>query len=362
VRILLVRLREIGDVVFTTPVVTALRRRFPEAHLTYLVEPAAAPVVVGSRDLDEVIVVPRQHGWRGLGGDVALIRRLRAAQYDLAIDFHGGPRASFLTWLSGARTRVGYEVIGRAWMYTVRVARPRALRPRHSVENQWDLVASLGCDPPDRVTCPVSMPVDPMAERRVVDRLSAAAVRPTDRLVIMHVSAGNPFRRWPISSFAAVAAHLAASNASCRVLVTSGPSEATAASAVIAEARAALIEEAADRVLDAGEFSLAELRALADRAAVYIGGDSGPMHVAATSRIPIVSLYGPTLPARSEPWRDPAWPVEAIEVNGLPCRPCDQRRCEPGDYRCLMRISAEQVIAAVERVLDRARVTEASGR
>ena len=360
-RILLVRLRQIGDVVFTTPVVAALRQRFPEAHLTYLVEPAAAAVVVDSRNLDEVIVAPRQRGVGGLGAEIALVRRLRAAHYDLAIDFHGGPRASLLTWLSGARTRIGYDVIGRAWMYTDRVARPRALRPRHSVENQWDLVASLGCQPPDRLAFPVSMPVDPLAERRVVDRLAAVAVDPTDRLVIMHVSAGNPFRRWPVSSFAAVAIHLAGSNASCRILVTSGPSDTTAASAVIAEARAALPDEAAGRVLDAGEFSLAELRALVDRAAVYIGGDSGPMHVAATSRIPIVSLYGPTLPARSAPWRDPVWPAEALEVDGLPCRPCDQRRCEPGDYRCLMRISAEHVIAAVERALNRAPMT-ASGR
>jgi len=362
VRILLVRLRQIGDVVFTTPVIAALRRRFPDAHLTYLVEPAAAPVVVGSPDLDEVIVVPRRPGWRGLGADYALIRRLRAAHYDLAIDFHGGPRASVLTWLSGARTRLGYEVVGRAWMYTDRVARPRALRARHSVENQWDLVASLGCDPPDRIAFPVSMPIDPMVEQRVADRLAAAGVSPTDRLVIMHVSAGNPFRRWPIASFAAVASHLAAAGASRRILVTSGPSETTAASAVIAEARAALTEEAVSRVLDAGEFSLAELRTLGERAAVYIGGDSGPMHVAATSHIPIVSLYGPTLPARSAPWRDPIWPAEAIEVDGLPCRPCDQRRCEPGDYRCLMRISAEQVIAAVERILNRTPVTDASGR
>src|SRR5919108_4656389 len=92
-RILLVRLRQIGDVVFTTPAIHGLRRRFPRAHLAYVVEPAAAPVVLNNPHLDEVIVAPRAGRWRGVAGDVALVRRLRAGRYDLAIDFHGGPRA-----------------------------------------------------------------------------------------------------------------------------------------------------------------------------------------------------------------------------------------------------------------------------
>ena len=130
-RILLVRLRQIGDVVFTTPAVHALRRRFPDAHITYIVEPASAPVVAGNPHLDEVIVAPRRRGVLGLLDDLALGRRLRAGRFDLAIDFHGGPRASLLTWLSRAPVRIGYQIAGRSWIYTRRVARPRDLRPRH---------------------------------------------------------------------------------------------------------------------------------------------------------------------------------------------------------------------------------------
>src|SRR6476661_2891654 len=123
-RILLVRLREIGDVVFTTPAIAALRTRFPGAHLTYIVEPAAAPIVAGNPNLNDIIVAPRRRGVGGLVHDLALGRRLRARRYDLAIDFHGGPRAALLTWLSGAPVRIGYEITGRTWMYTHRIARP----------------------------------------------------------------------------------------------------------------------------------------------------------------------------------------------------------------------------------------------
>jgi ADP-heptose:LPS heptosyltransferase len=217
--------------------------------------------------------------------------------------------------------------------------------------NQWDLLAPFDVAPPDPARFPVEMPADTGVALSIDARLGRAGVTSADRLIVIHVSAGNPFRRWPMPSFAAVVAELAASHDRHRILVTSGPSERDAAARVIAEARARLADAHRARVLACGEFSLDELRALSDRAAVYIGGDSGPLHVAATSHVPIVGLYGPTLPARSEPWRAPMWRAEAVEVDNLPCRPCNQRACEPGDFRCLTRIEPRQVIEAAHRAL-----------
>ncbi|MEQ1727258.1 MAG: glycosyltransferase family 9 protein [Vicinamibacterales bacterium] len=352
-KILLVRLRQIGDVVFTTPAFAALRDHFPAVHLTYLVEPAAASVVLGNPDLSEVIVAPRASGARGLMADLTLGRRLARERFDIALDFHGGPRASLLTWLSRAPRRIGYEVSGRAWMYTERVARPRELRARHSVENQWDLLTAIGVPPPDRSRYPVAMPLLSDASAHVRERLAAHGVTPASLIVVMHVSAGNPFRRWPLESFATVAAALPAVDPRVRVIVTSGPSEADAAAQVIRGARERLEPARQAQVLACGEFSLAELRALVEVASLYIGGDSGPMHVAATSRVPMVSLYGPTLPVRSEPWRAASLPMLPVEVHGLGCRPCDQRVCEPGDFRCLGRISPGQVVDAATQLLAR---------
>ena len=337
--------------VFTTPAIAALRTHFPGARLTYIVEPTAAPVVAGNPHLDDVIVAPRTRGLRGLIADIALGRRLRAQHFDLAIDFHGGPRAALLTWLSGAPMRIGYEIAARAWMYTHRVARPRALRPRHSVENQWDLLESLGIAPPDRARYPMAMTLDPEIAARVHDRLARAGVTERDRLVVIHVSAGNPFRRWPAAHFVDLIATLARDDQRRRIVVTSGPSEQDAAERVIADARARLDAGGGEQVLSCGEFSLAELRALVDRAALYIGGDSGPLHIAATTPVPIVGLYGPTLPARSAPWRDPRYATESVDAGDLPCRPCDQRICAPGDFRCLTAIAPESVLAAAERAL-----------
>jgi lipopolysaccharide heptosyltransferase II len=350
-RILLVRLRQIGDVVFTTPAIHALRRRFRDAHLTYIVEPAAAPVVMHNPNLSDVIVAPRGRGLSGVLADIALGRRLKAARYDIAIDFHGGPRASLLTWLSGAPVRIGYDIAGRGWMYTRRIARPRELRRRHSVENQWDLLHVLDIAPPARTLDPVEMPADGTASAVVEARLRQSGVGPTDQIVVVHVSAGNPFRRWPIEHFVILITKLAADDPTRRFVVTSGPSEGDAASRVIAGARSALDHHAAARVVSCGELSLDELRALLDRAALYVGGDSGPLHIAATTKVPIVGLYGPTLPERSAPWRSDSYRTESVDVGELPCRPCDQRVCAPGDFRCLTRIQPEQVLEACLRVL-----------
>lgn len=349
-QILLVRLRLIGDVVFTTPAIRALRRRYPQARLAYLVEEAAAPVVEGNPHLDEVIVVPRSRGLRRVAGDLRLGQALRARRFDLAIDFHGGPRASWLTWVSGARERIGYEVAGRSWMYTRTVGRPRGLRPRHSVENQWDLLEALGVPPPSRAEDPVEMAERASAAGSVAARLAAGGVDAGAQLVVVHVSAGNPFRRWPAESFAAVAAGLVRRDPSRAVILTSGPSEAGAAEAVGAAARASA-GAAAGRILRLGEFDLAELRALIGRAALYIGGDSGPLHVAGTTRTPVVGLFGPTLAVRSLPWRDPRVPAIGVEPGPLPCRPCEQRTCVPGDFRCLTGTPPDRVLEAAERAL-----------
>ncbi len=351
----MIRLRLVGDVVFTTPVVRALRRTWPDARLTYLVEEAAAPIVRHNPHLDEVIVLGRQRGLARIRADLATGRRLRHARFDVVLDLHGGPRAALLTWLSRAPRRIGYSGQGRAWAYTEEVHRPVDLRPRHSVRNQWDILAPLLPDlpEPDPARDAVEMVSSPEAVARIDDWCAREDLGPPAQLVVVHVSAGNVFRRWPLSSFVELAVRLSSTSRDRRIILTSGPSEVDAADTVAREAQARLPDRP-EAVRTCGETSLDELRALITRAALYIGGDSGPLHLAATTQTPIVGLYGPTLPVRSAPWRDPACISEAVDVGALACRPCDQRVCVHGDFRCLTQISVDAVVTASERALMRA--------
>ena len=353
-RVLLIRLRLIGDVVLSTPVLRALKQTFPAARLTYLVERDAAAVVAGNPHLDDILIAERSRGIARAIDDLRLAWRLRRLHFDLVIDMHGGPRSSWLTLATGAPERIGYDVAGRRWMYTRTVARARELRPRHSVLNQWDLLQAVPgwtAHDPEPARDAVEMPLDPAADQRIAERLRAAGVAAEHHLIVLHVSANNPFRRWPEPAFAEVVARLVRAAPARRIVLSSGPSDRPAADRIAESARAMLEPGLRGQVLDFGEFNLPELRALVGRSRLFIGGDTGPLHVAATTATPVVAIYGPTLPARSTPWRDPAVPTESVEVTGLPCRPCDQRVCAPGDYRCLTTLKPADVLAAAERAL-----------
>jgi heptosyltransferase III len=300
-----------------------------------------------------VIVAPRVPGLRRIRQDLALARALRRRQFDVAIDLHGGPRSAWLARLSGARERIGYRIQGRTWMYTRTVDRPRELRPRHSVLNQWDLLEAIpgwAGGPADPERDAVEIPVEPEADARMTARLHAAGFCGTDTLIVVHVSAGNPFRRWPEPAFIETVATLAARDERRRIVLSSGPSDRSAASRIAAAARTRLGDNGS-RILDLGEFDLAELRALVGRSHLFIGGDTGPLHIAAATSTPIVGIYGPTLAARSAPWRSRSTKTLSVEIEGLPCRPCNQRVCAPGDFRCLTRLSPLAVLEAAEAAL-----------
>jgi predicted lipopolysaccharide heptosyltransferase III len=348
VTILLVRPRLIGDVVLTTPSIQALRRRFPDARLLYLVEALAAPIVAHNPQIDRTFVIRHRRGWRRWLEDLRLARTLRSERIDIAVDLHGGPRSGWLTWATRAPMRVGYDVSGRRWMFTHRVPRPRGYQPRHSVLNQWDLlvpVIGAPVDAPSPERERVLMPVPDSARASVAAKLAALGVGTGDDVVVMHASAGNEFRRWPVASFRAVATALTSDRPDRRVIVLGDRSDESLAAAIAGDA-------GTSRILPALGWPLEDVRALMERASLFVGGDSGPMHIAATTDVPIVALFGPTLPALWTPWRPARLPLAIVENGPLPCRPCDQRVCAPGDFRCLRTIEPARVIAAARQLLE----------
>jgi len=354
--ILLVRPRLIGDVILTTPAIRALRRRFPDATLLYLVESLAAPVVAGNPHVSEVLVIERRRGLGRWIEDLRLARQLRQRRIDIAVDFHGGPRSAWLTWATRARMRVGYDVADRRWMYTHVVPKPRGYAPRHSVLNQWDLLAPIDeafRTPPQPNTDRIEMPVSAAAREAVAMRLASLGLAPNDRLVVVHATAGNEFRRWPEASFARVIASLASRGRDWLVAVLGSAGDAAIIDDIVRQAHAQA--SGTVRIVPIVGWPLDQVRALMDRAALFVGGDSGPMHIAATTDIPIVAIFRPTMPTTWAPWRPEHLPLATIDVGALPCRPCDQRVCEPGDFRCLRRIDPQTVADAAGRLLEAAR-------
>jgi ADP-heptose:LPS heptosyltransferase len=191
----------------------------------------------------------------------------------------------------------------------------------------------------------------PDADARVRRRLDALGVPAGADVVVVHVGAGNEFRRWPEASFAALVADLLADAPDRRIILTTGPGQAQTAEAIRRIAVASGTPAASLPVLC--DLDLQELRSLIARARLFVGGDSGPAHVAATTPVPMVVLFGPTTPAVWGAWRPSSFVTETVDAGTLPCRPCDQRRCEPGDFRCLRWIVPEAVRAAAARAMAR---------
>lgn len=321
-------------------------------------------MLAGNPLLDELLVVSRSRGLARIREDLALAARLRSQRWDTVVDLQSGPRSAWLTLATRAPRRIGYARAGRNGVYTHRFPRPSHATDRHSVENQWPLIASLihGSTPPDRSRWPTEMPPDDAASATVAARLADAGVGPCECLILIHVSAGNRFRRWSEWNFAELAARLAAAAPDRRIVMTSGPSDLEAAARVRNLALLRLDLASRARIPAISELSLPELRAALESAALFIGGDSGPLHIASTSRAPIVGIFGPTTPQRSSPWRDASLPFASVDAGPLPCRPCDQRRCVPGDFRCLTGMSVGAVLAAAERLLSTSAGTRTSAR
>jgi len=336
-RILIVRLSAIGDTVHTMPVACALRERFPDAMLAWVVEQRASALVEGHAALDELVTLPR--GWLKSPSVVwQLRRRLRAMRIEIAIDAQGLAKSAVAAWLSGARRRIGFG--GRwgrelsTWLNTETVDTGSG----HAVDRNVALLRPLEIESPTiRFQVPESAS-DRVAVERLIRELGVEG-----GYAMIAAGAGWPSKRWPSDRFAAVASYLSASWGLPTLVSWGSESERG-----VADEIAGGSPGAARRL---PKVSLPQLAAIARRAQLFVGSDTGPLHIAAAVGTPCVGLYGPWPAAEHGPYGEghialqkgflrgstrqrrrasPAY-IEAITVE-MACRACDEilrRRCAP---------------------------------
>jgi heptosyltransferase-1 len=344
-----------GDVVRTLPSLAAIRSAYPEARITWLVERTAAGVLEGCRDLDEVILFPRESLSARLraGRLIALWRELRAfvvslrsERFDLVLDFHSILKSGVISLLSGSPLRVAYAPpFGRelGWLGANRRA---ALEPDRAsrYERNAGLVRYLGIEFPEREEHAIGSPaftdlltVETSAAARMDDCLGRERPR-----VLIHPgsSAGASYKRYKPEGFAALARMLGRLTGS-RTLVIRGtsPDELALAERIVEGARGAahLAPETPE---------LADLIALIDRAQLFIGSDSGPLHLAATLGTPVVQILGPTDPVENRPWA--ATPSRQVRIP-VACSPC-RSGCRAAT--CMQIIPHETLYGAALELLD----------
>jgi len=338
-RVLVVRLRSIGDTVLATPSLYALRRFLPAARIDLLLEDWVAPLVEGSTEIDRIVPIERKSN----ASRLSVARLLRAEHYDVAYNLHGGSTAALLTWASGARQRVGYASYRHARLQNHDAPHPSELwgqAQTHSAEQQLGLLGWTGVPVTDR---PASrLPVTAEAAERVAHRLRRAGLGGESRhFALIHPAAAFDTKTWAAANFARVAERLGARGISSVAVV--GPGERAVAGEFVREARVPVV------AFD--DLSLPDLTALAARAAVFVGNDSGVAHIAAAVRVPSVVVFGSSNVAHWRPWSEA--PSEVVREE-LPCQPCPGYTCAEFDApECIRRVPVERVAAAVERVLEK---------
>jgi lipopolysaccharide heptosyltransferase I len=363
-KILLIKLSAMGDVVHTIPLLNALRQRYPKARLDWLTTPAIAELLRPNPAIDNVIEFSRD-GWAEpwrlapFVDAARLVATLRATGYDLVLDMQGQLRSAVFAFASGAPVRIGFDrpradiwqssprqitaqARKHAWQgaregswlaYTHPIVLPTL--DLHPVERYLGVGAMLGLDDaaPD-----FSFPIPPEAATRIDALLDYYGIANAS-LVAVAPGTNWETKEWRREGFAEVARHFLQK----RYAVTLVGSERERAAC---EAVATLAPGAINL---AGETTLPELAALLRRAALAVTNDSGPMHLAVALDRPVVSIFGPTDPVWSGPYRRDG----AVLRVDLPCSPCylrELRRCHFG-HACMQDVKASAVIERAEAIL-----------
>lgn len=334
-RVLVVRLRSIGDTVLSTSSLFALKRFLPNATIDILLEDWVAPVLEGSSDVDEVITFARG----SLKSRTQVARRLRANRYDVVFNLHGGTTATFLTRATGAKHRVGFETYQYAGLHNHLAPSPLLLWGRnqtHSVEQQLSLLGWTGVPVSDRP--PTQLAVTDPAAAAIETRLKSAGLADAPFAVI-HPVAAFATKQWAAENFGQVATELSARGLPVVAIAT--PNE----SSVIEE----LTRHTTAPVMACTDLSLPEITALLRRARLFIGNDSGIAHMAAAIRAPSVVIFGSSNRVHWRPW---STAVAEVVYEDMECQPCHGYYCEKFEQpECIKRVPVSRVMASVERVL-----------
>ncbi|MEX0830204.1 MAG: putative lipopolysaccharide heptosyltransferase III [Nitrospirales bacterium] len=328
--ILLIKLRYIGDVVLCTPLLPLLRNHYPDAKITFLVNTGSGEIIENNPYLDAVLELPRQSWWQQL----RFMQRVREAKFDIVIDLTDGDRSAFLSWVSGASVRLGYNR-DRRWrgkLYSLVL--PSAYGSMHMVDYHQQALAGLGIH--ESVGKPeiyIHSGMNQQGEEGADD--FSAQGQP---FVLLHPTARYTFKAWPLERFAAVADWV--SERGIRVALIGSQRERP-----IGQQLVNLTKHKPINLM--GRTRLSQLTALMNRSLLFIGNDGGPMHMAAAVGCPVLGLFGPTDPA--------VWGPRGLNVaviyKGLDCSACFYPGCSRGEESCMRQISVEEVCHAAQVLL-----------
>jgi heptosyltransferase-1 len=346
-KILVLRLSAVGDVIRTLPAVKAIKTNFPTASIAWMVEEPSKALVESQPEIDEVILFPRRRwsegmrsldgGGRTIGEVLSFIRLLRSKKFDMVLDFHGILKSGLLSFLSGAPRRVGFEQRsskeGNFLFSNIKVKLPNERISRF--EKNFNLLRGMGLEGQPQDYSLFIPTEDKEYVKTFFDQLFPPIKRP---FIAIHpgTSPKTVYKRWFPDQYAQLADRLVRER-KATVLFTWGPGELDWVKRIQKRMKES-------SVLGPHTLSLTQLGEVYRHCDLYIGGDTGPMHIASLMGIPVVVIYGPTDPVLNEPFG----PHRKV-IKNVGCNPCRDRSCKK--LKCLEVITVDDVFQAVREML-----------
>ena len=332
-RILVVNVNWLGDVLFSTPLIRAIREKFPGAYIACMIVPRCREVLELNPRLNEIIVYDEEHTHKGVFGKLKFISHLRSKRFDAAIIMHRSFTKALLVFLAGIPQRIGYRTKNRAFLLTKGIEPPP--QTIHRVDYFLNLGKALGIDTGTR---DYEFFISEENRKRARALLDKKGVKDSDFLVVINPGGNWEPKRWPKENFAKLADELV-KRVGAKVIITGSKKDIALAEDISSMAKA-------KPILICGETSLKELASVFERANIVIANDSGPMHIAVSMRAKTIALFGPTSPEITGPIGKGRYLVLQKQTD---CEiPCYDLSC--ADYKCMNAIKVEDLIEAVGRI------------
>jgi len=332
-KILIFEVNWLGDVLFSTPAIKAIRKKYPDSYIAVLVAPRCRQILEYNPFINEIIICDEDGKHRTLAGKLGLINQLHRRHFDKAFIFHRSFTRALLIYLAGIPQRIGYSTKRRGFLLTEKIAVPG--EKLHKVEYLLNMVRSAGIDT-EAGSC--EFYISDQNRAWVSQALDKQGIDKNDFIVILNPGGNWGPKRWVLERFAEVGDRLV-EQYKARIIITGGLKDEQRAKQI-----AALMKH--QPISFCGMTDLNKLGALLDRADLVISADSGPMHIAVARGTKVIGLFGPTSPRITGPY---GRGNHAVLWKDIGCRvPCYDTSCT--DNRCMKAITAEDVLEAVKQL------------
>lgn len=337
-RILLTRTDRIGDVVLSTPAIKAVRDKYPDAHIAFMVRPYAKDIVEGNPYLDEVIIYDKYGKHKSILSTIVFALGLRKKKFDKAFMLHPTNRAHLIAYLAGISERIGFNRKSAIFL-TKKIEHLKQRGEKHELEYTLDLLGSAGIEAKDKE---LFVPIRGKDVKRIEELFEEHHVGTDVPLVAVNPGASCPSKRWRPENFAALCDALAG-KCKARILIVSDQKNAK-------YARAAEDAMKYEPVNLAGKTSVGELAALLSKCSLFISNDSGPVHIACAVGTPVISIFGRKDAGLSPKRWGPTGDKARVLHKDVGCKTCLAHNCRI-NFKCLEAITPQEVLAAAEKLL-----------